>query len=47
LNVNGALDEPAIILLCTTLAAALVVVEIALPTLWRWRSRRCIEVRPG
>jgi len=31
--VNGALDEPAIILLCATLASALVVVEIALPTL--------------
>lgn len=30
---NGALDEPAIILLCVTLAAALVVVEVALPTL--------------
>ena len=33
MNVNGALDEPAIILLCATLASALVVVEIALPTL--------------
>ena len=30
---NGALDEPAIILLCATLASALVVVEVALPTL--------------
>ncbi len=30
---NGALDEPAIILLCVTLASALVVVEVALPTL--------------
>jgi len=31
--VNVALDEPAVILLCVTLAAALVVVEVALPTL--------------
>jgi membrane-bound ClpP family serine protease len=31
--VNGVLDEPAVILLCVTLAAALVVVEVALPTL--------------
>ena len=30
---NGALDEPAVILFCVTLAAALVVVEVALPTL--------------